>query len=354
MSIETTHVFVMARGLGTRLLPLTQDTCKPCVAFGEYRIIDFVLSNLQQAGFPSQSITVLGPPEELGLTAYLENHWPLVNVKSITAAQPLAGNAKSVLQALQINLDNQAKHIGVFASDQIFHFDIKDSFDQYIQGNTNAVFLAKWHPVKEASRFGIFHVKDHRAVKLLEKPKHIPSELISNEQSLINMGMYWFKRDNLIETLLRDSEIETSSNDFGHDILPMWINEHQTVLYEVNSDLPWEDVGTIDHYWMTYWTYHREIQHWNIRKPKDNHPKTIDKSAHLHKCILFDNVDIGKNCSLSNLIISEGCIIEENITISLDTEIKGLMYQARYCLVIPPRCRVRYDKGSQTIISEPL
>jgi glucose-1-phosphate adenylyltransferase len=37
---------VLAGGEGTRLSPLTQDRAKPAVPFGgQYRIIDFVLSN---------------------------------------------------------------------------------------------------------------------------------------------------------------------------------------------------------------------------------------------------------------------------------------------------------------------
>src|SRR5438045_2738832 len=43
---------VLAGGEGKRLLPLTLDRAKPAVPFGgQYRLVDFVLSNLANAGF---------------------------------------------------------------------------------------------------------------------------------------------------------------------------------------------------------------------------------------------------------------------------------------------------------------
>jgi glucose-1-phosphate adenylyltransferase len=48
------HVFamVLAAGEGKRLAPLTADRAKPAVPFGgDYRLVDFVLSNLVNGGY---------------------------------------------------------------------------------------------------------------------------------------------------------------------------------------------------------------------------------------------------------------------------------------------------------------
>ncbi|MCP4227529.1 MAG: glucose-1-phosphate adenylyltransferase, partial [Actinomycetia bacterium] len=43
---------VLAGGQGTRLLPLTSVRAKPAVPYGgQYRLIDFALSNLANGGF---------------------------------------------------------------------------------------------------------------------------------------------------------------------------------------------------------------------------------------------------------------------------------------------------------------
>ena len=181
MSIETTHIFVMARGLGTRLMPLTQNTCKPCVVFGEHRLIDFVLYNLHKSGFSSHSITILGPPESSGLTHHLEKHWPLVNLDSLAPSKQLTGNAKSVLNALWRSLDNDAVHIGKCACDQVFDFDLRDSFQQYVQSHTNALFC------KMASCKRGFANSDISSTKsicgqFIRKTKQIPDRYITNQK----------------------------------------------------------------------------------------------------------------------------------------------------------------------------
>jgi len=43
---------VLAGGEGKRLMPLTRDRAKPAVPFGgDYRLIDFALSNLANGGY---------------------------------------------------------------------------------------------------------------------------------------------------------------------------------------------------------------------------------------------------------------------------------------------------------------
>lgn len=51
-SLPNVLAIVLAGGEGKRLFPLTEDRAKPAVPFGgSYRLIDFVLSNLVNAGY---------------------------------------------------------------------------------------------------------------------------------------------------------------------------------------------------------------------------------------------------------------------------------------------------------------
>src|ERR1039458_9450047 len=65
---------VLAGGRGTRLLPLTRERAKPAVPFGgEYRIIDFVLSNFINSGI--NSIYVLTQFRSQSLLQHLSEGW---------------------------------------------------------------------------------------------------------------------------------------------------------------------------------------------------------------------------------------------------------------------------------------
>src|SRR4028119_2316100 len=73
---------VLAGGEGKRLHPLTRDRAKPAVPFGgNYRLVDFALSNLVNAGF--LRIVVLTQYKSHSLDRHLALTWRL---------SPLLGN----------------------------------------------------------------------------------------------------------------------------------------------------------------------------------------------------------------------------------------------------------------------
>lgn len=67
---------VLAGGEGKRLYPLTADRAKPAVPFGgAYRLIDFVLSNLVNAGY--LRICVLTQYKSHSLDRHISQTWRL-------------------------------------------------------------------------------------------------------------------------------------------------------------------------------------------------------------------------------------------------------------------------------------
>jgi glucose-1-phosphate adenylyltransferase len=105
---------VLAGGEGIRLYPLTRDRAKPAVPFGaNYRLVDFVLSNLVNAHF--RRIVVLTQYKSHSLDRHLAQTWrlsPLLG--SCVAPVPAqmrrgphwyAGSADAVYQNLNIIAD---------------------------------------------------------------------------------------------------------------------------------------------------------------------------------------------------------------------------------------------------------
>src|ERR1700685_2801888 len=76
MRARWSNVFsiVLAGGEGKRLSPLTLDRAKPAVPFGgQYRLVDFALSNLVNAGF--LKIVVLTQYKSHSLDLHISRTW---------------------------------------------------------------------------------------------------------------------------------------------------------------------------------------------------------------------------------------------------------------------------------------
>ena len=175
------------------------------------------------------------------------------------------------------------------------------------------------------------------------------------------MGIYWFNREILLQTLLKDEQKTLSSNDFGHDVLPLLIKDVSTHIIDIDSSHPWEDVGTIETYWNTHWKHQQTIQIWNILQTTPGSifqtgytSSPIPKSTQMDQCIIFENVVIGEHCTLKQVIIDTGCIVDNHITISLDTPIDGAIYKRSECLIIPKNSLVRYHEERQIVTVVPL
>src|SRR3954454_8612093 len=102
---------VLAGGEGKRLWPLTADRAKPAVPFaGNYRLVDFVLSNLVNAGF--HKLCVLTQYKSHSLDRHISTTWRLSNILGqyitpVPAQQRLgprraSGQADATLQSLNL------------------------------------------------------------------------------------------------------------------------------------------------------------------------------------------------------------------------------------------------------------
>src|SRR4051812_18165567 len=86
--------FVLAGGKGTRLFPLTKERAKPAVPFGgQYRIVDFVLSNLVNSGI--NSIYVLLQFKSQSLLQHLRDGWELPTMHKEQFILPVPGQMRT-------------------------------------------------------------------------------------------------------------------------------------------------------------------------------------------------------------------------------------------------------------------
>ena len=245
---------LLAGGQGSRLKVLTENTAKPAVPFGgKYRIIDFPLSNCVNSGI--DTVGILTQYQPLELNEYIGNGQPWGLNKTHSCAQVLppyerhdkkSGWYKGTANAIYQNIDfierYDPDYVVILSGDHIYKMDYAAMVAYHEENNASCTIAVRTVPLKEASRFGILNTNpDNTIYEFEEKPK-------APKSTNASMGIYVFNWAVLRQALISDEEDETSSNDFGKNIIPNLLNQgHKMLAY--NFDGYWKDVGTIDSLW---------------------------------------------------------------------------------------------------------
>ena len=244
---------ILAGGQGSRLGALTKRVAKPAVPFGgKYRIIDFPLSNCVNSGIEKVGVLTQYRPLELNQYLGSGSAWDLDKRDGgLFVLPPYArekgaewyrGTADAIYQNLNFIDMTDPDYVLILSGDHIYTMDYAWMLESHKKNKAQATIGVFEVPWDEAPRFGIMNTDENgRIVEFEEKPAKPKSNLAS-------MGIYIFNRDYLAEYLTADAKSETSSHDFGKDIIPkMLADEGRLYSYAFNGY--WKDVGTIESLW---------------------------------------------------------------------------------------------------------
>jgi glucose-1-phosphate adenylyltransferase len=260
---------VLAGGEGKRLAPLTQDRAKPAVPFGgNYRLIDFVLSNLVNGDI--RQIAVLTQYKSHSLDRHITTTWRMSQllggyVAPMPAQQRLGprwytGSADAIFQSLNLIYDERPEIVVVFGADHVYRMDPRQMIDQHLQTGAGVTIAGLRVPRREATEFGVIDADAEGRVRgFLEKPADPPGLPDSPGESFASMGNYVFTTDALLEALRTDAADENSVHDMGGSIMPMLADAGEAWVYDFSTNVVpgaterdhgyWRDVGTIDSYY---------------------------------------------------------------------------------------------------------
>jgi glucose-1-phosphate adenylyltransferase len=269
--VDTGRVFaiVLAGGEGKRLAPLTADRAKPAVPFGgNYRLIDFALSNLVNAGL--RKIVVLTQYKSHSLDRHLAKTWalsPLLgNYVTPVPAQMrrgprwFAGSADAIYQNLNLIYDERPDHIIVFGADHIYRMDPAQMVDEHVASGAGVTVAGIRTPIDQADQFGVIETAPdgRRIAAFREKPKDPVGLPDAPDQVFASMGNYVFTTEALIEAVNADAADEASNHDIGGNIIPNLVASGDAAVYDFAANqVPgatdrdrgyWRDVGTLDAY----------------------------------------------------------------------------------------------------------
>jgi glucose-1-phosphate adenylyltransferase len=259
---------VLAGGEGKRLMPLTADRAKPAVPFGgQYRLIDFALSNLINSDL--RQIVVLTQYKSHSLDRHVSQTWHLdgllgAYIASVPAQQRLgkrwfSGSADAILQSMNLIRDEQPDIVVVVGADHVYRMDFAQMIDAHIESGASATVAAIRQPISMADQFGVIEVSaqdPNRIGAFREKPSDPIGLPDSPDEVLASMGNYVFTVDALIDAVNRDGERPDSNHDMGGDIIPDFVERGEAGVYDfIHNDVPgstdrdryyWRDVGTLD------------------------------------------------------------------------------------------------------------
>jgi glucose-1-phosphate adenylyltransferase len=260
---------VLAGGEGKRLMPLTADRAKPAVPFGgNYRLVDFALSNLANAGY--LRIAVLTQYKSHSLDRHISTTWRmsslLGNYVTPVPAQMrrgprwFAGSADAIYQNLNLIHDEKPDYIVVLGADHIYRMDPRQIVEQHIETGAGVTVAGLRVPIEEASRSGVIDRADSgtRITAFREKPASAEGLPDAPDQVFASMGNYVFSTEALVEAVTADAADDESTHDLGGSIIPLLTERGDAHVYDFDTNVVpgltvhgqryWRDVGTLDAY----------------------------------------------------------------------------------------------------------
>ena len=326
---------VLAGGAGRRLSPLTADRAKPAVPFGGlYRLVDFALSNLVNAG--CLRICVLTQYKSHSLDRHVTTTWRMSAllgnyVTPVPAQQRLGpqwytGSADAIYQSLNLIFDERPDLVVVFGADHVYRMDPRQMMNQHVDGGAGGTVAAIRVPRLDATEFGVIQAaKDgQRIEKFLEKPAQPPGLPDSPGEAYASMGNYVFDAEVLVDALREDAANAASKHDMGGDIIPMLVGQGSAQVYDfAANEVPgaterdrgyWRDVGTLDSYFdahMDLCDVHPVFNLYNERWPILTHVPSQPPAKFVHDS--GDRIGRALDSLVSNGVVVSGGLVRESV-----------------------------------------
>jgi len=378
---------VLAGGKGTRLFPLTKERAKPAVPFGgKYRIIDFVLSNFLNSGI--YSVYVLTQFRSQSLLQHLAEGWQTGSLLKSQFIIPVPaqmrspdetwyqGTADAIYQNINLVEQSVPDVVAIFGADHIYRMNITSMIEYHVAKKAEVTVASIPVPRAMASEFGVIEVTvDGRIQAFHEKNPDAPTLPGDPTRVFASMGNYVFSTRTLLKLLRDDAADESSSHDFGHNILPKLAGKADIYAYDFqtnripgeppDSEPYWRDVGTIDAYYEANMDlravkpalnlYNRA---WPLRSSSYPDPPakfTFDEERRRGQaidsivsggCILSGGVVrnsiLGRNVRVHAGALVEGCIIMDNCDIGRRASLRSAILDKN--VQVPPDATIGYDR----------
>lgn len=363
----STLAMILAGGRADELNVLTYYRPKSAVPFGGFaRVIDFALSNLMNSGI--EQIAILSQYRSYSLINHIGTgaSWDMIGrYRGVSILPPFIdseqndwyrGSADAVYKNLDFVRYNDPEEILILSGDHIYQMDYRDVIDYHHEKNADLTVVCKRVARHRAYRFGMADIDNEdgerggRVTSYQEKQEN-------PEGNWSSLTVLCFKPEILYQALEENQADDTF--EFGRDIVPRLLRQNRRIFgYKFHGY--WGYTRTVQEYWqanmdllgsnplidMEKWGIRTNLDHRRIR---DNQPALFGKNAdvsnsliyngcniegRVKNSILFPGVhvgpgslvensvvsfsnDIGKNCTIKNLISDVNTSYGDNIEIGI-------------------------------------
>lgn len=325
VSLDRVAVIILGGGEGKRLAPLTKTRCKPAISFGgRYSLIDVPISHALSSGLTQ--IFVIGQYLAYTLQRHLFKSY-LYNGISQNQIQLLVpeerdgkkiwfqGTADAIRQNLDYFSNVPADYFLVLSGDQLYNINFQKMIQFGLETDAGMLIAAQPVAEKEAKRMGLLKIEHggSRIIDFQEKPQEeealkrfytdeftlhrLGYDVHHHKNYLGSMGIYFFKRQTLIELLKRDQR-----EDFGKHLISTQMEQKNVHAYLYDGY--WEDIGTIESY------YNANLALTEPGKNRQAGLECYDESGTIFtKRYNLPGAKIA-NCHIDSTLLCEGTIIE--------------------------------------------
>lgn len=332
---------VLAGGNGERLKELAANRAISALPVGgNYRAIDFTLSNMSNSGI--KKIGVISQYNSRSLRDHLASSkwWDLgrkngglfLYTPFLTNNSPTwwyKGTADAIYQNMGFLNKSIEEYVVIASGEQIYNIDFNEVIEFHKAKESDITLIYKPMPEDEdLSRYGVLQLdSNQRVVDYEEKPLEPFSRNVS-------IGAYVIKRVLLMKILREVAQEE--KYDFVNDVIIRYKRKLNVYGYEFTGY--WKPIRSIDSYYQANMDLlQHPVRDELFKRERGIYTKVIDLppakynqecevtnsivpcgcivDSKIQNSVLFRGVQVGKNSIIRNSIIMDGCYVGNNCVI---------------------------------------
>lgn len=369
---------ILAGGKGERLSPLTEDRSKPAVPFGgNSRIIDFTLMNCVMSGF--RRINILTQYYAQSLSSHLQERWNFLSAEMgdyIDTLPPklrsdngvYEGTADAVYRNIDLLEAQRPDYVLILSGDHVYRADYSEMVRRHVESRASVTVLCGECSVEEASSFGVVEFDEQGQIRqFVEKPED-PSPYAVDGRCQINLGVYCFSTEFLVQQLCMDHKRNTA-HDFGKNILPESVRQGRVISCPFSAISPgkpyWRDVGTLDSYFQCHLDLLKDNPDFSLIDPRwpldskfremapsrmANRGKQDDGWSLISSGVQIDKARVSSSVISPRVSIAEGAVVDQSVIFSgvqigAGARIRNAIIDEG--VVIPAGARIGHGRGDR-------